>query len=232
MAYKCYKGSTLIKNIYAGSTKVKKVYKGSTLVWQADPYEPGTVLYESSTGGASTTLSLEEGLYQVICIAAGGGGSGDYRSLWARALSAGGGSGSGFNCILNLPKGNYAVSVGSGGSSVGTGNTGGTGGNSRFGSSYSYGGKGGYVNVASDDRTAGSGGALPTITYTRTSTTLNSAGNAGKTKRGEYDATGAGGSAVYGSYGKGGQVAAHKDSTTTRTNGSAGYVKVVYIGQA
>lgn len=235
MVYKCYKGSTFIKKIYAGANRIKRVYKGSTLVWNLHPYEPNTTVYESSTGGATTTLSLEAGLYRVICIGAGGGGSGGYNPA-AGAKSTGGGSGSGFNCVFNLSKGNYAIAVGSGGtthSSAGTTSNGGNGGNSRFGTSYAYGGGGSYTknSYTDSEHTVGSGGSAPTITYTRTSTTLNSSGNNGSYASGMYDATGAGGAAVYSSYGKGGQVGAHKDSATTTTNGASGYVKVVYIDQ-
>lgn len=238
MVEKCYHGSNLIKRIYAGSNRIKRVYKGSTLVWNLHPYEPNTVIYESSTGGASSTLSLPEGLYQVICIGGGGGGAASYRTAQGGAKSAGGGSGSGFNCVFNLSAGNYAVAVGSGGASHAKNGgmsyshqTGGTGGNSRFGSSYAYGGGGG--EVASDGTTtAGSAGSAPTLTYTRTTTTLNKAGNKGSTASGTYDATGAGGAAVYGSYGKGGHAGAHKDSANVEVAGNAGYVKVVYIDQA
>ena len=237
MAYDCYKNNTLIKRIYKGSTRVSKIYKGSTLVWKLDPYEPNTVLYESSTGGASSILTLPEGLYQVICIGAGGGGAASYRTAQGGAISAGGGSGSGFNCVFNLSTGNYAVAVGSGGASHAKNGytnyrdqTGGTGGNSRFGSSYSYGGGGGKVE-SSGTKTAGSAGSTPLMTYTRTTTTLYVAGNKGNTTSGTYDATASGGSAVYGSYGKGGYAGAHKDSANVEVAGNSGYIKVVYIGQ-
>lgn len=234
MAYKCYKGSTLNKKIYAGSTKIKKIYKGSTLVWQADPYEPGTVLYESSTGGASTTLSLEEGLYQVICIAAGGGGATNGYAFDRNATSAGsGGSGSGFNCVLNLSKGNYFVSVGSGGSNFRStkGGTAGNGTNSRFGSCYSYSGKGGVAKNDWEAGVGGSGGAIPTIAYTVVSTTLNSAGNSGS---GTTNGTVQGGASLYGSYGKGGNAQTTHSSGGSYSSdyGNSGYIKVVYIGQA
>ena len=93
MVEKCYHGSNLIKRIYAGSNRIKRVYQGSTLVWNLHPYEPNTVIYESSTGGASSTLSLPEGLYQVICVGGGGGGAASYRTAQGGAKSAGGGSG-------------------------------------------------------------------------------------------------------------------------------------------
>jgi hypothetical protein len=234
MAFKCYKGSTLIKNIYAGSTKVKKVYKGSTLVWQADPYEPGTVLYESSTGGASTTLSLEEGLYRVICIAAGGGGATNGFDSVNNSTSAGsGGSGSGFNCVLSLSKGNYQVLVGSGGSNFikTKGGTAGNGTNSRFGNCFSYAGKGGVAKDGWKTGVGGSGGTNPTIAYTVVSTVFNSAGNSGS---GTTNGTVKGGAALYKSYGKGGNAKTTHSSggSYSSDKGNSGYIKVVYIGQA
>ena len=177
------------------------------------PYVVDQVLYESSTGGASTTLNIEAaGKYQVICIAGGGGGAKSSRTY------AGGGSGSGFNCVLQLSAGSYQISVGSGGAgkSSSSGGEGDTGGDSQFGNSYSRGGQGGYTSAY--NASGGSGGAAPTITYTISSTTLNTAGNEGS--RGTSSASG--GAAVYSSYGKGGN---------SGSAGNAGYVKVVYKGQ-
>ena len=117
MSYKAYKGSTLVKKIYHGSTAIKKVYKGSTLVWQADFYEPGTVLYESSIGGATVALSLEDGIYEVYCIGGGAGSSGSYFGSTIRGT--GGGSGAGFIGQVKLSKSTYPVSVAAGGSANG-----------------------------------------------------------------------------------------------------------------
>ena len=155
-----------------------------------------------------------------------GGGSCTRRTglLSYKYYAGGGGSGSGFNCVLQLTAGNYAIAVGSGGThlsgSVGTA-TG--GGNSRFGTSYSYGGKGGQVTSSS--ASGGAGGGSPLITYTKVSTALNKAGNSGGVNTGSSSYKSVkGGSAVYSSYGKGG------DSDSPTYNGTAGYVKVVYIG--
>lgn len=239
MSYKSYKGTTLIKKIYKGSNKIKKIYKGSTLVWQADPYEPGTVMYESATAGATSTLNLEEGLYQVICIAGGGGGAGTYSSSHGGATSLGGGSGSGFNCIFNLSTGSYTVIVGGGGTSRGrkTGiavveTNGDNGGNSQFGTSYAYGGGGASCKSNRSVVIVGAGGSYPTITYPVTTSYLTTAGNAGELVIDQYNAWANGGSSVYGDYGKGGRVHADKDNAIDATNGNNGYVKVVYIGQA
>ena len=186
------------------------------------PYSVGQVLYESSTGGASSTLNLKvAGKYQVICIAGGGGGA--YFAGGGNLYLAGGGSGSGFNCVFQLSAGNYAVAVGSGGSRVIDSSTrAGNGGDSRFGTCYSRGGTGGQ-GVSSG---GGAGGASPTLTYTRTTTTLNTAGNAGSSKKSVGSCPG--GSAVYSSYGKGG--AGYDTSSHVSTAGTAGYVKVIYKG--
>ena len=188
------------------------------------PYSPNQVLYESSTGGASSTLNLKiAGKYQVICVAGGGGGafgtgSGDFRL-------ASGGSGSGFNCVFQLSAGSYAVAVGSGGAkTTSLGNTAGSGGDSRFGTCYARGGKGGKTNANYNNTQGGAGGTAPTLTYTRTTTTLNTAGNSGsKSASGSVS----GGAAVYSSYGKGGNASISSSSTTA---GTAGYVKVIYKG--
>lgn len=211
---------TVSKSSYVSKSSTVTIGKTQTtnVTLSEVPYVVDQVLYESSTGGASTTLNIEvAGKYQVICIAGGGGGA--YNSRFKGA--AGGGSGSGFNCVLQLSAGDYQISVGSGGAKKSGSSTssveGTTGGDSRFGDCYSRGGQGGYVSVYQPE--GGSGGAAPTITYTISSTTLNTAGNAGSI--GTSSST-SGGAAVYSSYGKGGNA----DS-----NGNAGYVKVVYKGQ-
>lgn len=187
-----------------------------TLVYA--PYTPNQVLYESSTGGASKTLNLlVAGKYQVICVAGGGNGHGVGGGT--AYFVAGGGSGSGFNCVFQLSAGNYAVGVGAGGAKSNTAVN--NGGDSRFGTCYARGGKGSAIN----GQTAGAGGAAPTLTYTRTTTTLNKAGNAGTKKTGPKDSiTASGGAAVYSSYGKGG------DGKKGGSAGTAGYVKVIYKG--
>lgn len=235
MAFKCYKGSTLIKNIYAGSTKVKKVYKGSTLVWQADPYEPGTVLFESSTP-QNTRISLEDGLYQIICIAGGGGGAAKgYTAVNNASSAAGGGSGSGANIIARLTKRTYNIQVGSGGdgkTTTGSSSvTGVVGSNSYLGYIITaYGGKAGYCSGSS--YTVGQGGATPEYPSPSyiISTTFSSAGNKGS---GTTNGTVNGGAALYGSYGKGGNAKTTHSSggSYSASKGNDGYVKIVYIGQ-
>lgn len=184
-----YKGSNKIGQVYKGNTKIGQIYKGSTLIWSSDPYEPDYVVYERTTAGTETINILGDGKYEVYCIAGGGGGS------WF----IGAGSGSGFIGIIQISKGELSVICGAGAGSRGTG------GNSSIGNYIkSYGGKSGK-----------SGGAIPTISATVISTTLNVAGNAGGKN--------SGGAAVYESYGKGGGPRAG--------SGTAGYIKIVYKGQ-
>lgn len=45
MGYKLYSGSKLIKKIYYEGKAIKKVWSGGKIVWQADPYDPGTVIF-------------------------------------------------------------------------------------------------------------------------------------------------------------------------------------------
>lgn len=193
-------------------------------------YNDGQTIYESASGGASTTLNLKtSGRYQVICIGGGGGASEKYsKHFMVSHQSASGGSGSGFDCIFQLVKGDYAVQVGNGG----TGKLGMTpqgkvddGGNSRFGDSYAYGGIGGYINPNNQTiLTAGAGGATPTLTYTVISFTLNRAGNSGNTAS---SGNISGGASIYGSYGKGGDC----QNNASVINGTAGYVKVIFLGR-
>lgn len=192
-------------------------------------YNDGQIMYESTSGGASTTLNLQtSGRYQVICIGGGGGAAERYYNggMWKKHWSATGGSGSGFDCVFQLVKGNYSVNVGNGGS----GNLSdrvpgevGDGGNSRFGNSYAYGGGGGNCS-AGPALTAGAAGAAPTLTYTVVSSALNRVGNSGQTST---SANISGGASIYGSYGKGGDC----QNNAAVINGNAGYVKVIFLGK-
>lgn len=212
---------TVSKTGYATQTATVTVTADQTInvTLSEGHYTPDQVLYESSTGGASTTLELlDDGKYQVICIAGGGGGAGADASIFRN--SSGGGSGSGFDCVFQLTAGSYAIAVGSGGASK-TNGTATTGGDSRFGTCYARGGNGGTATRTS--HTGGAGGASPTITYSIVSTSLNIAGNSGATV--SNSSTANGGAAVYSTYGKGGN-----GSYNSPVAGTAGYVKVVYKG--
>ena len=65
MAYKLYKGGQNLKKVYAGNQKIKKIYKGTALVWQADPYDPGTTVWQQ-TGPGTFATELEVGVDDFI----------------------------------------------------------------------------------------------------------------------------------------------------------------------
>lgn len=221
---------TVSKTGYATQTATVTVTADQTInvTLSEGHYTPDQVLYESSTGGASTTLELlDGGKYQVICIAGGGGGASTTGKMFSskRYYKASGGSGSGFDCVFQLSAGSYEVAVGAGGSgyfkNYGNGGpssgTASDGNDSRFGTCYAHAGKGG------NGTTGGDGGAAPTLTYTRTTTTLNTAGNSGSGST--SSGTVSGGAAVYSSKGTGGSC-----TDSAGNNGTDGYVKVVYKG--
>ena len=148
------------------------------------------------------------------------------KTMMTKHWSATGGSGSGFDCVFMLTKGNYSVNVGNGGSGNLSTRVPGKvsdGGNSRFGDSYAYGGGGGNCS-AGPALTPGAAGSAPTLAYTVISSALNRAGNSGQTgTEGNFS----GGASIYGSYGKGGDCL----NNASVVNGTAGYVKVVFLGR-
>ena len=80
--YYCDNNNTLVS--------VSELYNGSNLVYSANPYQPGTVIFQSA-GAATQTITLPAGVYRFACT--GGGGS---KSTWAAGgylWAAGGGSG-------------------------------------------------------------------------------------------------------------------------------------------
>lgn len=221
---------TVSKNGYYGTSGTVTVNSNQTLNVSLEQkyYNDGQTIYESASGGASTTLNLQtSGRYRVICIAGGGGAAEKDIQYWHNTAS--GGSGSGFDCVFQLVKGNYAVQVGNGGTGIYStkDNPGkvGDGGNSRFGNSYAYGGGGGRSN-GKNDQTAGAAGATPKLSYTVISSTLNRAGNPGTISTDTYHPA-TGGASIYGSYGKGGDCRRN----ASVVNGTAGYVKVIFLGK-
>ena len=101
MAYKVYKGSTEIKKLYVGNKQIKKVYKGSQLIWQADPYEPGSDVFYK-TGPATFETILGEGVYDLII--AGGGGEGRQWNFGGIIFHNAGGSGAAWEGSFYNPK--------------------------------------------------------------------------------------------------------------------------------
>ena len=207
------------------------------IVMEAYIIQPNTVLATYTSGGTYTVDVADDGEFQLYIVAGGGGGAYKARSSSYR-VCAGGGSGSGWGGRIPLTKGTYTLVVGSGGSYSGTtsttsnqGYTGSTGGNSTFTDANgnvlvtTYGGKGGYAyrgsSSSSYNGTAGAGGSTPSLTITPMSVLLNKSGNSGGLSYSSSSTSGAsGGSAVYSSYGKGGN---------SNTSGTAGYIQLTYI---
>lgn len=193
------------------------------------PYTPNQVLYESSTGGASTTLTLEvDGRYQVICVGGGSGGAYVYSSKFSDGRASGG-SGAGFNGFVNLSSGSHTIKIGAGGSGQAYEKNGQVwatskaGGQSAIDSIIVAGGGGAAkAGIHGATQTAGSGGILSYDSSKVQSYSLATNGNAGTTT---YNSNITGGASVYGGYGKGGNA-----GNSYTTAGSNGYVKVVYIG--
>lgn len=99
-----YWGRRLIKNrgdsgVYYGGRKIKFVYFGNRLVYSYESYDPGTKLV-NLTNGATQTLTLLPGVYQVIM--AGGGGSKYNWAFQGYPWGASGGSGGAIEGIFYL----------------------------------------------------------------------------------------------------------------------------------
>lgn len=207
------------------------------IVMDAYIIQPNTVLATYTSGGTYTIDVADDGEFKLYIVAGGGGGAYKARSSSYR-VCAGGGSGSGWGGTIPLTKGTYTLVVGSGGSYSGTtsttanqSRTGSAGGNSTFTDANgnvlvtTYGGKGGYAyrgsSSSSYSGTAGAGGSTPSLTITPMSVLLNKSGNRGGLAYSSSSTSGAsGGSAVYSSYGKGGN---------SNTSGTAGYIQLTYI---
>lgn len=132
------------------------------------------------------------------------GGASEWYEHVLGIIHRGSSGGSGFNCVFRLTKGNYNIQVGN---------------------SYAYGGGGGNIQ-AGPVLTAGAAGAAPKLSYTVISSTLNRAGNQGTTSTDRFNPA-TGGASIYGSYGKSGDCR----NNASVVNGTAGYVKVVFLGK-
>ena len=112
-----YYGNSKVKNLYLGSTKIKEAYLGSTLVYRASQYAPGQVVFEKSSPGTFTLNLLEDGIYEVTCVA--GGASGVARLDNTDMIQiAGGASGSAFKAQVRMYKRSYSIVVGAGGTTT------------------------------------------------------------------------------------------------------------------
>ena len=208
----------------------------------SNPYDPGTVLFESSTPGIYNVELLSTVKCEVYCIGAGAGGNctggrthGSHGGNWT-SYGAGGGGGAGFVGEVVLNKGILSIKVGK----AGDGFRGGLGVTakapdgeaSQIGSFIiAGGGIGGIMRISTygriEQQTAGTGGTISVSGISVASSTLNSNGNNGSTSGG----TPPGGASLYGGYGAGGQGFARGSSEpVTGLPGTNGYVKIVYKG--
>lgn len=200
-------------------------------------YQDGEVLFESGVGGTNSSITPKTtGVYEIICIAGGGGGATRLRyQVSANYFEvASGGSGSGFQVTAKLQKASvYKITVGKGGAGTvsDTPNTwqrAGNGTDSSFGASTAYAGGGGAI-YSRGTIEVGAAGASPTLTLTPISTTFNSIGNSGSTIVDTSFGKATGGAALYGAYGKGGNSILTGSYIGTAENGNDGYVKVTFL---
>jgi len=225
--YELYKGSTQMQKLYHGEDKIYHVYKGEDLVWRDRAYDKGETVYESAVAGTTNLNILDDGVYEVYCIGAGGRAVATpvYDDIGYLAT---GGSGGGFIGKFELTAGTYALQVGSAAA-------GGSRNSYITGVVTSGGGGDGIARL-----TAGAAGAAPVLSLTPTETTLNTAGNAGVAGTGGKGSsippiTRLGGASVYETYGRGGggQASEYAGSCWTNDRGDYipqdGYIKIVYV---
>lgn len=168
--YGLYKGSTQMQKLYHGADKIYHVYKGEDLVWRDRAYDKDEVVFEQATGGDYTLNLLDDGVYRISCV--GAGGTAVATPVYDdRGYLATGGSGSAIVGDVTLSAGTYTIHVGL--------NTGSDRDSSISGVVTAYGG-----GNASARLNAGAGGAIPTQTIAFSNITLNSAGNNGRSGTG------------------------------------------------
>ena len=229
-----------ISSITVGSENIENIYLGEDLLWTAEssPYEPDQVIFEESTAGTYEVELLAKGRYEVICVGGGGGGcSNSNAGSNGYGAAAGGGSGGYSDEIISIPKGTYNAIVGAGGArkkgtSLNATFTANSGTDSSFYSISATSGTGGIAYLGkssfggaatSGKGTGGSGGSG-----------ITQNGNNGSACDFKYNTTVNGGTSVYNGYGKGGNGCATNPSGSLQsrtTNGTAGYVKIIYKGK-
>lgn len=168
--FKAYKGSQEIDRIYRGGDKIYKIYRGSELVWRDRAYDKGQVVFKQAIGGDYTVNLLNDGVYKVTCV--GAGGTAVYTAAYDDiGYLATGGSGGCFVGNMKLTKGTYSIHVGL---------NNGTNKDSSISGVVTAGGGGNGVARL----TAGAGGSAPVLSLPTLSVEKNLAGNAGGSGRG------------------------------------------------
>lgn len=216
-----------MQKLYHGSDKIYYVYKGDEVIWEDRAYSKGQVILEQSTAGNFDFNILDDGIYEIHCIGAGGRAVATpvYDDIGYLAT---GGSGGGFIGKFSLTAGTYNIQVGS--AAVGGSR------NSFINNVVVSGGGGDGIARL----TAGAAGAAPVLSLTPTETTLNTAGNAGTAGTGGKGSsippiTRLGGASIYETYGRGGggQASEYWQSCWTNDRGDYipidGYIKIKYI---
>lgn len=235
--YTCYNESDEIEKIYHESDKIYYIYKKNQLVWRAKRYNKGETVFENSTG-ISTSVYLDDGYYDIICV--GGGGAAAMLGRYDdKGYGRGGGSGGAFVGRFSIPKGIYNVVVGTANNNAipQTSNTQKSNPtDTTTHDSYIEGivrvGGGGSASI--DPNWNGAAGAAPEFTIQPNSFEVNRGGNAGSYNTGGKGsspaAVCAGGESVYENYGRG-QGCRTSEYRTARSwiNGTAGYIKIVYV---
>ena len=175
--YNAYQGNTKIHHIFDGDDKVYYIYKGNRLVWRDRHYDKNQTIFEQAVGGDYTFTILDDGIYEITCV--GAGGAAGFRSWYDHTgYLATGGSASAIVGNVALTHGVYNIHVGS--NTRTNGNDGSVG---DLENSYiegvvkAYAGGNGLANGSS--HSVGVGGALPTQILEFSDITLNAVGNNG-----------------------------------------------------
>lgn len=215
MGYKLYKGNQRIKKVFKGGTAVKKIYKGSTLIWQADPYPPGTVKLDVNAATGDQTIELEEGIYKIEAVGSGSSGNGAAVVAVGIIYYGGGGSGAAFVGEMKLPSGTYHYGIGSPNSGAPA--------YLCLGSASGDGVSAGGAQPSSFMRFAGNTGGVLSVTedWIVGTPEVKSNGNQGVSSSGFSGAV-AGGASLYNGKGAGG---------ASEGSGGLGMLRVTYLRQ-
>ena len=204
------------------------------------PYKEGEVIYEKDTESYDVLKLGATGIYKIECV--GGSGACALRGVYDdRGYGWGGGSGGAFVGTVVMTKGKYDITVGKANA-----NTKSQGGNTNTlnpadaslypsiisGIVTCGGGGSGHYN----SNYVGAAGAAPIFHKDPLTIELNTAGNPGKYNSGgkgsSPSAYCAGGASVYNGYGTGqGGYASEYSGGRRWVAGTAGYVKITYLGR-
>ena len=208
--------------------EVEEGYFGKTLVYESGHYQPGQMVFESTTAGNNTFSVLDNGYYRITVTGAGGGGEWCLITFMNGYFVRGsGGSGGGFQAVYKLKKKtNYSVYLGARGSGGVNGylHEATDGQNSVFRTFTAYGGTHGNAWVS--NASAGLGGSSSTYTTDELLVDVlwNKAGNNGNRSSGiSFSQSIAGGASIYRDFGRG--------ANSGHNDGVNGGIEVIYLGK-